>query len=186
MSIRRHFLSFLGLVFVFTAFSAVTYAQETSDTKTDNAEKSRIEGRKGQFGRKGRSGFRGGRGHHGMVRGLHKLDLTEPQKAQIKTIMETHILGQQPFREEMRSLVMKMRDGTGTEDDKARIAELRAQKREASEQVKNSILAVLTPEQLQKMEQMKAERKQRMEERRQRWMERKQQQKPVEPTKTDN
>jgi len=47
-------------------------------------------------------------------------------------------------------------------------------------------LATLTPDQLQKMEQMKAERKQRMEQRRQRWMERKQQQKPVEPTKTDN
>jgi len=186
MSIGRKFFSFVALVFAFSAFSTFTVAQETSEKKTDSADKTKVEGRKGRMGRHGRSGFRVRRGGRIMLRGLRGLNLTESQRSQIKTLLETNKIGQQPNREEMRSLHMKFRDGTATEDDKTRMQELRAQNREAADQVKNSVLAVLTPEQLQQLEQMKAERKQRMEERRQRYMERKQRRKSELPTKTDN
>lgn len=191
MSAGRRVFSFAVLIFTFAALSLFTYAQETPETKGDSADRTKVEGRQGRMGRGGRSGFRGDRGMRigrrgGMIRGLHKLNLTEPQQSQIKTLKETHKIGQQPLRVEMRALGEKFRDGTATEDDKARAGELRTQYRESTDQLRNSIMAVLTPEQVQQLEAMKAEKARKMEERRQRWMERKQQQTPQPPVKTDN
>lgn len=120
------------------------------------------------------------------MRSLRTLELSEGQKAQMKSIMDTHKTGQQPYRDEMRSLRMKFREGTATEDDRARMKELKDQSRAASDQLRNSILSVLTPGQLEQLEQMKAERKRRMEERRQYWRERRKQQSSDPPAKTDN
>lgn len=178
MKLKRNIITFITIVFALVAFSVVVVAQDSPEAPKDGAERTKKDGRMGgrkfagEKGRSGKRGFRGRRG--GMIRGLSKLDLSEPQRSQIKTMIETHKNGQMPFHEEMRGLKMKMRDGSATEGDKTRFDELRAASRESAEQLKTSILGILTPEQVQKLEQMKAERQLRMQERRQRWMERKQ------------
>lgn len=189
MKIKRNILTFITLVFTLVAFSVAVSAQETPETKKDGVERTKKEGRMGEKsfrggkGRKGgRMGFRGG--HGGVVKGLSKVDLTEPQRSQIKTLIETHKNGQMPFYEEMRALKMKMRDGSASEGDKIRMQELRASSEASADELRISILSVLTPDQVQKLEQIKAERQQKMQERRQRWLERKQKA-PAAPVKTD-
>lgn len=124
-----------------------------------------------EFRRQSFRGKRGARGFRSMLRGFRQLDLTDAQKEQIKTLMDSHRAANQPLREEMRTLMAKRRDGTFTDADKARVGEIRSSMRESGDQLRNTILGLLTPEQTQKLEQMKAERQKRMEERRQRFLE---------------
>ncbi|NNE68156.1 MAG: hypothetical protein HKN33_16450 [Pyrinomonadaceae bacterium] len=192
MSFGRKVFSFVTLLVAIAALGIVTFAQETPAEDKEKVEKQRIEGRKGRMGRQGQKGFRGGRGMRhgrrgGMIRGLRRLNLSETQRSQVRTLAETHKNTQQPTIEEMRALRGKFRDGTATEDDKARMGELRAQMKASSEELRTSILGVLTPEQLEQLETMKAERRQRMEQRRQRMLERRQQrEQQKQPEKTDN
>ncbi len=131
---------------------------------------------------------RGGFGS--MLRGIHHLDLTDAQKSQIRTLMETHRTVNKPLMDEMRTLMVKRRDGSFTDADKARIEEIHAGMKESGDQLRATVLGLLTPEQNAKLEQMKAERKERMELRKQRYIERREQkkewklkegEKPVEP-----
>lgn len=118
------------------------------------------------------------RGHApGMIRGLRALDLTDDQKAQIKTLMESHRTANEPNREEMKSLMMKRREGTFTDADKARMEELHQSMKASADQLRTTVLGLLTPEQTQKLEQMKLERQQRMQERKERMLERREQMK---------
>ncbi len=182
MSFGRKIISLFTLVFAVAAFTTFAAAQDSTETKTDTADKPKTERKMGRMGRDGargkgdRSGFGRGMGRRGgVVRGLLKLELSEPQKSQIKTIMETHRNGQEPFRMEMKSLMMKMRDGSALEGDKTRMNELRTQMKTSGDQLRTSVMGVLTADQVQKLETMKAEREQKMLERRERWSERKQQ-----------
>jgi len=170
-------------MFAVSMFTTVAIAQETTGSDKNQVERTDKKKRMGRGrGFRGDHGKRGGRS--ARLRGLRRLDLSDVQKSQIKTIYETSRNSQQPFREEARSLHMKRKDGTATESDIQRMQELRSQRKEAVKQLEISILALLTPDQVQQLDTMKAERKQRMEERRQRRMERKQQ--TDEPVKTDN
>ena len=102
----------------------------------------------------------------GMMRGLRELNLTDAQKAQIKTIMDAN-RPDQATMEEMKTLHDAKRSGTLTADQQERFKTLRQQSREKGEAVHQQILAVLTPEQLQQFEAKKAEMKQKWEERKQ-------------------
>jgi Spy/CpxP family protein refolding chaperone len=185
-------MSVLTLAIAIIAFNSFVTAQETTNTDKNSVEKRERkmnrfggEGKRGRGGKHGMRGMRGDRGMRGLMRSLSRLDLTETQKSQVKTILETQRTGGQPLREEARSLMMKRRDGTITEGEKTRLDEIRTEMKNSAELTKNSVLALLTPEQTQKLEQMKAERRQRMEERRQRWQQRRQE-KPVKPTTTED
>ena len=185
MSMARKLFSFLTVLFAVAMFTTVSVAQETEEKDTTKVEtpkrkhgKHRMGAGKGFHGRKGMRGGRRG----GMIRGLSRLDLNEAQKSQIRTLHETHKNGQIGLREESRTLRTKMREGTATEEDKTRMRELRAQYRESAEQLKNSVLGILTDDQRQQLKAMGDERRQRMEERRQRMMERKQQREQPKPT----
>ncbi len=191
MSFGRKVISLFTLVFAVAAFTTFVAAQDSSETKTDSADKPKTErkmgrmGREGARGKSGKTGFGRGMGNRGgVVRGLSKLELTEMQRSQIKTIQETHKNGQEPFRMEMKSLMSKMRDGSASEGDKTRMKELRSEMRSSSDQLRTSIVSILTPDQVQKLETMKAEREQKMVERRQRWEQRKQQK--TDSTETKN
>ena len=181
MSIGRKILSFGALLVLFGAVSVSVSAQDI-ETKTD--EKPRFE-KKGKFGKKGGRGFRGKR-RGGILRGLSRLDLSETQKSQIKTLVETERNANQGIREEMKTLIMKRRDGSDTEADRERMGELREQFRTSRTQLQASILNLLTDEQKQQLEQMKQQRRERMERRRQLWQERKQQRDSEAPTNKDN
>ena len=170
MSFGRKIMSVFTLAIAIIGFNTFATAQDTTDQDKESVERSE---RKGRFAKEGKRGKRGKRGRRGMRRDrglqrmLSKLDLTDSQKSQIETIRGTQRTGNQPTREEAKSLMMKRRDGSITEAEKTRLGDIKNEMRNSAEQTKNTILALLTPEQTQKLEQMKAERKQRMEERRQ-------------------
>lgn len=164
MSFKHKLFSIFTLAFAFVAFGTFVSAQDTTEKSTDGVQKQRkFEGR--GYGR----GMRGGkRGDKSMIRGLERLNLTDAQKQQIKTLFDVEKATTQTQREEMRALFMKKRNGeTLTETEQARMGELKQQLKANAEQTRNSVLAILTAEQRQQLEQIKEERRQRREQRRQ-------------------
>lgn len=130
----------------------------------------------------GKRGFgkRGGhhRGGHGMM--FRGLDLTDEQKAQMKTIRQASKESTKSIREQMKANRQKLQtlSESGTFDEaqvKAIAAEqgnLSAQMIVEKEKVKTQMLAILTPEQKAKAAEMKAQFKQKREERKQKRAER--------------
>ena len=172
MSLKRNFFSAITLAVTVFAFSVFVSAQD--NTRTDAPTPPVKEGKSGKRGGKGMHGRHGG-GDKMLMRSLRGIELTEAQKTQIKSLIETNKTTFAPQYEEMRSLKMKKRDGSISESEQARFDQLRNEMNASSEQMKLSIMALLTPEQTAKLTQMKAEREQKMKERKQRRQERKQQ-----------
>lgn len=174
MSLKHKILSFFTLVLTVAAFSTAVSAQDSTNTDRNPAARQerhhqnkgdRQFGKPGKFGREGHGGRRGGKM---MMRGLHQLNLTEAQKTQIRSLMESNRTVNESAMQEMRQLAMKKRGGaTLTDSEQARFTALKEQLKASGEQTHNSVLAILTAEQRAQLEQMKAERKQKMEQRKQ-------------------
>jgi Spy/CpxP family protein refolding chaperone len=135
--------------------------------------------------RRGRGFGRGGE-HRGM-KGAHRgggfgmfrdLNLTDAQKEQVRSIMEKN-KPDQAVREEMRSFREARKNGTLTDDQKARLQQFREQAKANRQAVHEQLLAVLTVEQRQQLETKKAEMQKRREEFRQRRQEQKSAAKPT-------
>ena len=167
MSIKNKFFSILTLAFAVFGFATFAAAQETPKTDADTTQKQENrEWRKGKRDKDG-DGFRGGeRRGGGMMRGFRELNLTETQKTQIKTIMDAN-RPDQSLMEEMRTLHQAKRDGTLTAEQQTRFQTLKQQAREKGESIHKQVMAILTPEQLQQLEQKKAEMQKNREERKQ-------------------
>ena len=164
MSLKQKFFSGLTFVFAVVAFTTFVSAQDNGTTQLDSAQKQERGERRGF--RMGKEGKRGG--HHGdkmMMHGLGRLNLSDAQREQIRTINENFKTATQSQREEMRGLMQKKRDGVITADETARLKELKTQLKTSGEQTRNSVLAVLTPEQRTQLEQEKEQMQQRMKER---------------------
>lgn len=161
MSFKQKFISAVTFVFAIVAFTTFVSAQDTTTQPQDSTTRQEKSERK--FGKEGkRGGHRGGK----MMRGFRELNLTDAQKEQIKSLMETNRTAHQGTHEEMRGLMMKKRDGVINAEEQARFVQLKSQMKASAEQTHNSILAILTPEQRTQFEQQKAQMKQRREERR--------------------
>lgn len=170
MSLKQKLFSGLTLVFAIVAFTTFVSAQDSSTNQQDSTQKQERRGGRG-WGKHDGIGKEGKMGrHHGgdkmMMRGLGQLNLTDVQKQQIQTLHENLKTSTQSQREEMRNLAMKKRDGVITEQETARLKELKTQLRASGEQVHNSVLAILTPDQRAQLDQMREERQQKMKERR--------------------
>lgn len=202
MTVRNRLFTVLSSLLVVFAVSTFALAQETTTKQDDSGVKATKEGRgfgkrggkdgkfAGKFGRKGHGkgfGHRGfGRGGFGTgMRGFHKLNLTEDQKTQMKTLHETFKAGNQANFDEMKTLFQQKRDKTITADGEARMKVLREQMKAGHEQLRANSLNVLTAEQKTELETMKAERKQKMEERRKLWEQRKAE-RAAQPKTTEN
>jgi protein CpxP len=174
MSLKRKFFSIVTLAFAVVAFSTFASAQKEGGNQTDDSTV-----REGKFSKRGfGKGMRGDKGMHGgkgILRILRGIELTEAQKTQIKSLMDTQRATFEPQREEMRNLMMKKRDGSINEAEQSRLTEMRNQMKASSEQLKISVMALLTAEQTAKLTQLEAERQQRRQERKQRWQEKRQQ-----------
>ena len=93
-----------------------------------------------------------------MLRGI---ELTDAQKAQVKTIFETN-KPDEATMQQMRSFRdARKNGGTLTDDQKAQMKAFRQQFRQKQEGVRQQILAILTPEQQQQLEARKAEMQKR-------------------------
>ena len=88
---------------------------------------------------------------HGRMPGLfgafRQLNLTDQQRQQVRSIMQTQFQSTQSQRQELGQLMQKRRAGTLTADDEARLKALHMQLRQAEQGVHAQLLAVLTPEQ---------------------------------------
>lgn len=104
----------------------------------------------------------------GIMSELRGLNLTEGQRAQIKSIIESN-KPSEAERTENQEIMRAIRNGTATEQQKARAKELAAKKIDDNARVRQQVRSVLTPAQLetlQKREQLKKERRAKMKERR--------------------
>lgn len=175
MSINRKFFTAITLAIAVFALSTFVSAQETKTdkpfTKEGHMGKRGEKGIKGEYGKRGKHGKHRG---HGLMRSLHGVELSETQQTQIKSIFEANKSSFQTQHEEMKGLMMKKRDGSLTDADKSRLEQFKIERKAAAEQMDITIMALLTPEQTAKVNQMKVEREQRMQERKLRWQERKQ------------
>ena len=109
-----------------------------------------------------------GRGQ-GFYRGLRALDLTDEQKASLKTIMQEERQASEPQREQIRTVREQIRTLLdGGKADPAEVGRLTiqahtlgAQLREQHKRAFERFEAQLTPEQKAKLDQMKQEREER-------------------------
>lgn len=166
MSIKRKLFTAIFFAFAVIGFNTVVSAQETTP-ETTKADKR--EWRKEKFGKKG--GFLKeprGEKRGGILRELRLIELTDAQKEQIRSIIEAN-RPDPSTREEMRTLMKARRDGTITAEQNERLKSLMKQSLEKSQSVRQQVLAVLTPEQRQQIEQKKEEMQQKWEQRRQMW-----------------
>ena len=184
MLFRSKFLSILALFAAFAMFSMNAAAQDDSGqpAKDGTAVPQKPDGKR--FGRRphgeGFRGERGGRG--GMMRGMRGVNLTDAQKEQIRSVRESS-KPDQATMQEMKTLRDAKRNGTLTPEQQQRMKALHQQTRAQGESVHKQIMAILTPEQLQQIEQNKQEMKKKFEERRQM---REQNKQPVTDKPTDN
>lgn len=170
MSFKRKLISAATSALAVVAFTTFASAQDTSKEENNSTQKQEMRERGRGFGKRG-GGKRMRGGKHGgdkmMLRALGKLNLSDAQKEQVRGISETFKTSTQPQREELRNLGMKKRDGIITADEQARFKEIKTQMKASGEQMRDSVLAVLTAEQKTQFEQMKEEMKERRMERRQ-------------------
>lgn len=160
MSLKRKFISSLGVAAVAAAFSVVSFGQET--TTTTPAAPTKLD-------RKGKRGFEGrGMGRHhgkrgGMFRGLRDLNLSDAQKAQIKAIREANKPNEAMITE-LRAIREARKSGQAiTAEQKTRLKAVREQRREKAQSVHAQILGVLTAEQKATLETRKTEMRQHRE-----------------------
>lgn len=126
-----------------------------------------------------RGGRRGGRGDMHILRMLRQLELTEAQQQQARTIAENYLAAIKPQREELMKLREQKEQGAENADLHSRAQALRTQIHESTRTMHEQLLAILTPEQRTRLDQMQAEfkgRRERMRERRRQMPENDQQQ----------
>jgi protein CpxP len=170
MSLKNKILTTAALTLAVGAFSTFASAQTGGDSTTDsNVQKQeRREGR--GFGRRGGfdKGMRGdkrGGGKFGM-HGLRGIELTDAQKEQVRTIMESNRAANQATFEEFRALRKAKRSGTLDATQQTRLETLKAQMKQNAEATQAQVLAVLTAEQRTQLEQRKQEMQQKRQQRR--------------------
>ena len=180
MSIKRKFITTVGLALAVGTFSTFVAAQDNSSNTTNPTDSTKKE--RTFEGRGGRAGMRGGKHEGGdrmMMGALQQLNLSDSQKAQIKTIFDSHKPDRAQF-DQVRGLMQKKHDGTITAEEQATLDTFKAQRKANEEQIHNSILAVLTDDQRAQLEQMKQNMKQHRQDRQEMRMPNQS------PNKTDN
>lgn len=141
-----------GLIFGL-AFGAVAFAQQTSpQTQNPTPGAQRRQG----FGQMGRRRAMRRRGMMGGFRVLRQLNLTDAQKQQARTIMQSNFANtnMKAAREELAKLRSQHRDGTLTPEGMARAKELHKQFQESRQGLRNQLAGILTPEQKAKLDEM--------------------------------
>ncbi len=182
MSFKRKFISAITLALATVAFTTFVAAQDTNrqDDSMQQQEKSERRGSKRGFGKKAMRGGKHDGGDRMLMRSFGQLNLSDAQKEQTRGIFENFKTSTETRREEMRGLAMKKRDGIITTEESARFKEIKTQLKTSGEQMRNSVLAILTAEQRTQLDQIKEDMNQKRMERRQN------RQKQQSPTVQDN
>ena len=128
------------------------------------------EGRRGRQGRMGEQGERrgGGRGQGMARRALHRLNLTDAQRGQLREIEARYGQSFKTQHQELRQLMeVRRAGGTLTPEQKQRAQQLRTEARANGERMHAEILALLTNEQRDQLKRMREEGQERRKARRQ-------------------
>jgi len=144
MFLRRK-LTVSALILSLGACSATALAQQTQPANP---------GASAQQPGRVSSDRRGGRrrARFGRQRALAQINLTDAQKQQVRTIIQTQAQNTKPQREELRQLMQQWRTGTLTPEGQARAKQLRQQLRESRKGVHTQMQNVLTAEQKAKLQ----------------------------------
>jgi Spy/CpxP family protein refolding chaperone len=177
MTVKYRLFTVLSSFLMVFALGAFAFGQETTNKQDDTNKQDTPQAEKGFEHHGMRGGHKGfgrhgkGFGHRGMgggmgMRGFAKLNLSEDQKTQMKSLREGFHTSIQPQRQEMFGLMKQKHDGTLTADGEARLKDLHNQMKTAGEGLHANMMNVLTAEQKTQLETMKQEFKQKWEERR--------------------
>jgi Spy/CpxP family protein refolding chaperone len=172
MTVRNKLFAVLSSFLMVFAVGTFAFAQETMTRQDDSSKQDAPQAEKGFRHPGGHRGFGKGFGHRGGMRGgmMHggfgKLNLSEEQKGQLKSLRENFRTSTETQRKEMFTLFQQKRDGTLNADGEARMKEIHSQMKAAGQGLHSSMLGVLTPEQKTQLETMKQEFRQKMQERR--------------------
>jgi Spy/CpxP family protein refolding chaperone len=150
-------------------FAGAALAQDTTTIPNkDNTQRQGRADRRGEFGKHDGEGFRGGpRGPEAMLREFRDLNLTDAQKEQIHTILESNKPSQAEM-DQMKSLREARQNGTElTADQKAQLKANREAQATKMHSVHDQIMNVLTPEQKQQLEAKRAEMQKKWQDRQQ-------------------
>src|SRR5215207_7203376 len=159
----KKFLTFAGLTLALAASLPAVSAQEQQQQPSPRDGQGAGQQEHRPFGRRGgrRHGPEGGRRGFGM-RALSRLNLTDAQQTQIRSIHEAARQRTGAQRDELRQLFETRRGGGQlTSEQQARAEQLQTELRAAHEGVNQQVLAVLTAEQRTQLEQWKQERQSR-------------------------
>lgn len=103
------------------------------------------------------------RAQRGAFGALRRLNLTDSQKQQAKSIVKASFESNKAVREELVQLMQKRRQGTLSEAEQARARELRKQLHESRKNVRTQLVTLLTDEQKSKLEETRKNRRERRE-----------------------
>ena len=130
-------------------FSAPAFAQQPQEAPANGADIGR--GDRGPRHRRGR------RGDMHTLRMLRELELTEAQQQQARIIVENYVAAIKPQREELFKLREQKEQGAESTDLHSRAQSLRTQIHESTKNMRSQLLAILTPDQRAKLDQMEIE-----------------------------
>ena len=139
-------LSVAGLAVSLSAFGGVALAQQTQSSVQNPAGTQQTR----QAGMARRAMQR--RARQPMFRALRQLNLSDQQKQQARSIIQTNLQSTKAQRQELRQLTAQWRQSTLSPDGLARANELRKQLREGREAMRGQLSGILTPEQKAKLE----------------------------------
>jgi periplasmic protein CpxP/Spy len=147
-------------VMALSAVMAATLAISAILAQAPNGQSGSQEAREGK-GRFGRHRWHHGRGMRGAI--FRELNLTDEQKAQMKQIRQSYRERTQPLRQELRAKTQGLRQAnqggafneTLVTQTLTETAPLRAKLMGESFKLRQEMMAVLTPEQKAKIEQMR-------------------------------
>ena len=136
-----------GLAVVLGTCGVATVAQETqAPTNATNVQQPRRERLGRRMGRR--------RERMRMFGALRQLNLTDTQKQQAQSIIRANFESTKAQRQEMAQLRRKFREGTLTDDEKAKAKELRQQLHASRQNTRTQLAALLMPEQKTKLDEM--------------------------------
>ena len=139
-------------------------APSTQDDSFRHQKTDRLERRRERLGGREGMRHEGRRGD-GIGQLTRELNLTEEQQQQHRSIMQRRLESTKTQREELFKLREKRMAGTFTEEDGARAKALHQEIRTAMNGVSTELAGVLTADQKAKLVQLKQERREKMEQR---------------------
>lgn len=136
-----------SLAIVLTGMVAVAAGQEP---QTPNAAQNVRRSQRGPLARR----MMRRRARRGAMGALRALNLTDAQKEQARQIMRANFESTKTQRQELAQLRRQFREGTLTDDQKAKAKELREQLRASRQNTRTQLAALLTAEQKTKLDEM--------------------------------